>query len=97
MDCMISEFGIIMSILMQVSAEGCERYDLSTGHWTSIAEMPYAVNNCSLAACFDKIFCIGSSVMDNALLLQVYSPKSGMIGYVSLTTATIFLLIEIWF
>ncbi|XP_077970350.1 kelch-like protein 21 [Styela clava] len=58
-----------------VSVEGCERYDEDTESWNAICSMSYPVNNCSVAACYGKIYCIGSGVIDNKITFQVYNPK----------------------
>ena len=65
-------------VLWQVGSEGCECYDFMLDRWTAIADLPEPVNNCSVAACRGKIYCIGAQYDINDVVLQVYTPEKGI-------------------
>jgi len=65
---------VLNSLIFVVGNEGCECYDFLLDRWTPVSPMCVQASNISLAACGSHLYCVGSSVPTNDIILQMYSP-----------------------
>ena len=62
---------------LKVGAEGCECYNFLLDKWSAVSSLCLPVTNCSVTACEGRIYCIGSTIDTNRIVLQMYSPNQG--------------------
>jgi len=65
----------INSLIYVVGAEGCECYNFLLDKWSAVSSLCLPVTNCSVTACEGRIYCIGSTIDTNRIVLQMYSPN----------------------